>query len=110
MKFLWLASSLLFLLVVSIQGFQFGTYHASLRPMHRVGTASTRQWTLKEPDAEVDTNDKVFMEAQEEEESEQEEVSSPDENVPDLSPSEDSEELSRDEEFMRMAIELAEEE
>ena len=112
MKFLWCAVSLL----PSVVCFQSG---AKLQRNDQTNIASTRRWTLKEPNAEIDTlaDDKVSMESQEQEEQvfreavvqqEQEEEY----NVPlsDLSPSEDEQVLSRDEQFMRMAIELAEEE
>ena len=107
MKLLGCASYLL--LLGSIQAFQFVIHPASLRVRPHC-SSSTRQWTLKEPNGEVDTQDKVAMEEANGQEASVPETVLDEADVFDLSPSEDSPELSRDEEFMRLAIELAEEE
>lgn len=94
--------------------FQIGRTNSILR-RRPAAIPSTRQWTLN-ADTDVETignsDDKISMEEDTQEQQvvqqEQEEVAhvSPE----DLSPSEDEQELSRDEQFMRLAIELAEEE
>lgn len=88
--------------------FQFGT--VSLRRNVRPTTSTRRPWPLHEkPESQVEAEREVRTE--QEEVAEQEPVMREmDVALSDLSPSEDEDELSRDEHFMRLAIELAEEE
>ena len=87
----------------STTAFQFGSVPLR-RNIHPVATTSTRRWTLKEANSQVEAESKVKAEEAEPVVDEMYVAMS------NLAPSEDEEELSRDEHFMRLAIEVAEEE
>ena len=123
MRLLWIACSSS--LVATTAAFSVGSTSSILQRPTRTTTTipSTRRWTLKEPaDADVETienkDDNISVEvaqqqevdSQQEEEEQEEEEQVADVSPEVLTPSQDEEELTRDEQFMRMAIELAEEE
>mmetsp|Transcript_14868 Transcript_14868/g.28157 ORF Transcript_14868/g.28157 Transcript_14868/m.28157 type:complete len:688 (-) Transcript_14868:15-2078(-) len=75
-------------------------------------STSTRRWALKEPSSQVEAENKVELKSKaksETAETKEPVVEEIDVDVSNLSLSENEEELSRDEQFMRLAIELAEE-
>jgi len=95
----------------SLTAFQFGSVPFR-RSIYPTGTTSTRRWALKEPSSQIEAENKVEEPKSETKVKSEENavVEEMDVAMSHLSPSEDEEELSRDEHFMKLAAELAEEE